>query len=87
MHLDLEKSAKKSLKISKVVCTIHHIDFDKFDEKEKTNFYKRDEYIDIYHTVSYKTKEQLRSLTNKKIYVIPFWVNQNNFLKLIIRAT
>lgn len=77
-----KKVQKKSLKISKVVCTIHHIDFNKFDEKEKTNFYKRDEYIDIYHTVSYKTKEQLRSLTNKKIYVIPFWVNQNNFFEI-----
>ena len=62
-----------------VICTIHHIDFDKFDEKDRKDFYERDKYVDYYHTVSEKSCDQLRFLTNKKVYVIPFWVNQDNF--------
>lgn len=77
-----KKEQKKRLKTKKVICTIHHIDFEKFDDKEKTDFYKRDGYVDVYHTVSYKTKEQLETLTNKNIYVIPFWLNQDNFYEI-----
>ena len=77
-----KKEQKKRLKTKKVICTIHHIDFEKFDDKEKTDFYKRDGYVDVYHTVSYKTKEQLETLTNKNIFVIPFWLNQDNFYEI-----
>ncbi len=77
-----KKVQKRRLKSKKVVCTIHHIDFDKFNDKEKTDFYKRDKYVDLYHTVSGKTKEQLKKLTNKKIIVIPFWINQNIFFQI-----
>ena len=76
------KVQKRRLKSKKVVCTIHHIDFDKFNDKEKTDFYKRDKYVDLYHTVSDKTKEQLKKLTNKKIIVIPFWINQKIFFEI-----
>jgi len=76
------KVQKRRLKSKKVVCTIHHIDFDKFNDKEKTDFYKRDKYVDLYHTVSDKTKEQLKTLTNKKIIVIPFWINQKIFFEI-----
>ena len=77
-----KKVQKRRLKSKKVVCTIHHIDFDKFNDKEKKDFYKRDKYVDLYHTVSGKTKEQLKKLTNKKIIVIPFWINQNIFFQI-----
>ena len=77
------KLQKRKIKGKKVICTIHHIDFEKFDDKEKSEFYKRDKFVDFYHTVSFKTKEQLETLTNKKIYVIPFWINQDIFLILI----
>lgn len=77
-----KKEQKKRLKTKKVICTIHHIDFEKFDDKEKIDFYERDGYVDVYHTVSHKTKEQLETLTNKNIFVIPFWVNQDNFYEI-----
>jgi len=66
---------KKYLKTKKVLCTVHHVDFDKFIGKEKRNFYKLDRFVDIYHTISDKSSEQLVSLTTKKIYNFPFWVN------------
>ena len=72
----------KNLKSKKVVCTIHHIDFEKFDSNAREDFYLRDYYVDCYHVVSNKTKEQLLKLTSKKIYVIPFWVNQNIFFNI-----
>ena len=76
------KLSKTQLRNKKVVCTIHHIDFDKFDENEKNEFYKRDKYVDFYHTVSYKSEDQIKKLTDKKIYVSPFWVNQNIFYEI-----
>lgn len=66
---------KKYMKTKKVLCTVHHVDFDKFIGKEKRNFYKLDRFVDIYHTISDKSSEQLVSLTTKKIYNFPFWVN------------
>ncbi len=67
--------SKKYLKEKKVLCTVHHIDFDKFIGKEKRNFYKLDKFVDCYHTISDKSFEQLVSLTSKKIFNFPFWVN------------
>tara|TARA_A100001011_G_scaffold142227_1_gene150220 strand:+ start:16519 stop:17436 length:918 start_codon:yes stop_codon:yes gene_type:complete len=74
-----KKIPKKNLKNKNVFCTIHHIDFEKFDNKERKNFFKRDKYVNVYHSISKKTTQQLRSLTDKEIITIPFWVNQNLF--------
>ena len=46
------KINKKYLKIKKVICTIHHIDPNKFD---KNDFYELDQYVDYYHVISEKT--------------------------------
>ena len=67
--------SKKYLKEKQVLCTVHHVDFNKFTGKEKRNFYKLDKFVDYYHTISDKSYEQLVSLTSKKIYNFPFWVN------------
>lgn len=72
-----QKLPKRVLRKNKVLCTIHHIDEDKFSAEEEKNFYLRDEYVDAYHAISTKTYSQLRKLTEKKIYTIPFWANQN----------
>jgi glycosyltransferase involved in cell wall biosynthesis len=72
-----QKLPKRVLRKNKVLCTIHHIDEDKFSAEEEKNFYLRDEYVDAYHAISNKTYSQLRKLTEKKIYTIPFWANQN----------
>lgn len=65
------------LKVNKVVCTIHHIDEEKFDYKLQSEFNERDQYVDCYHVISDKTLNQVKKLTNKPIAKIPFWVNQN----------
>ena len=72
----------KMLKKKIVFCTVHHIDFKKFNKKEEKNFYKRDKFVDYYHAISEKTREQLERLTDKKIIVTPFWLNQNNFFHI-----
>ena len=68
---------KRNLKNKKVVCSIYHIDFEKFAFEDKKEFEERDSFVDLYHVISEKTKSQLQQLTNKEIISIPFWVNQN----------
>ena len=75
----LKSIPKIYLKNRKVVASIYHIDFENFKKEDEKNFYKLDKYVDFYHVISLKTKEQLQKLTTKKIYSIPFWVNQNHF--------
>ena len=70
------------LKRKKVLCTIHHIDEDKFDEVQKKDFIQRDKYVDVYHVISNSTENQLRKYTKKKIFNQPFWVNQNNWFEI-----
>ena len=59
-----------------MLCSHYHFDFNNFDEAD---FYDLDSFVDEYHVISLKTKEQLQKLTNKKITSIPFWINQKNF--------
>ena len=73
---------KVYLKNKKVVASIYHIDFENFKQEDEKNFYKLDKYVDYYHVISLKTKEQLQKLTTKRIYSIPFWVNQNHFFHI-----
>ena len=61
----------------KVVCSIYHIDEAKFSTEDLIEFDERDKYVDFYHVISLKTKQQLEKLTKKKIISIPFWVNQD----------
>ena len=67
---------KKILKEKKVLCSYYHFDFSNFN---KNDFYELDNYVDQYHVICEKTKEQLSNLTNKKITSIPFWLNQDIF--------
>ena len=76
------KLPKRQLKNKKVICTIHHIDEEKFLKKEKENFYNRDKFVDEYHVISNKTKKQVQQYTDKKIHSIPFWVNQNVWFEI-----
>ena len=77
-----KKIPRKYLKSKKVICTIHHIDEMKFIETESKDFYKLDKYIDIYHTISNKSKSQLLKLTSKQIYNFPFWVNSKLWFEI-----
>ena len=70
------------LKNKKIVCTIHHIDLDKFDKKQKEEFYIRDKFIDEYHVPSNSSYKQLRKLTDKKINAIPFWIDNEKYFHI-----
>ena len=75
------KLPKKYLKNKKVVCSIYHIDEDKFSEHDQKDFTKRDKYINEYHVISQKTRQQLMKLTQKPITSIPFWINPQIWFK------
>ena len=76
------KLSTTRLNNQKVICTIHHIDEDKFNNEAKEEFYNRDKTVDAYHAISETTKNQIQKLTDKRIYTIPFWINQNIFTQL-----
>jgi len=77
-----KKVPKKHLKTKKVVCSIYHIDFDKFNEKDIKEFKKRDKFVDIYHVISKKNISEVTKLTTKRIVSIPFWVDQNLWFQI-----
>jgi len=68
---------REILSSKKVVATVHHITPEKFDDLERKNFKERDQYVDMYHVPCDKTKEQIENITNKPIWVQPFWVNSS----------
>jgi len=71
-NIDLEL-----LKQKKVIVSVHHLVPDKFGQNENLEFQFRDQFVDAYHVPCKKTEEQVRQLTKKQIFVMPFWVNQN----------
>ena len=73
---------EKYLDKKKVLCSIYHIDEEKFDETEERNFIQRDQFVDEYHVISKKTKSQIERLTKKKITSIPFWVNTDIWFEI-----
>ena len=77
-----KKIPKKYLKAKTVVCSIHHLEEKDFKGSALKDFYNRDRYVNYYHTISNKSKEEIRKLTPKKIVSIPFWINENIFFSL-----
>ena len=57
-----KKISKRHLKKKKVICTIHHIDEEKFDSNEEKDFMTRDKYVDKYHITTKKTLSKLKEL-------------------------
>ena len=72
-----KKLPKKLLEKKKVLCSVYHFEEKDFTRKALKYFYKRDAFVDHYHVISPKVKDQLESLTTKPVTYIPFWVNQN----------
>lgn len=66
----------------KVICSIYHLDEFKKNSIDLKNFYKIDKYVDVYHTISRKSLNQLERFTEKPIFQIPFWVNTDEFYKI-----
>lgn len=73
-----KRISKTHLESKNVVCSIHHIDFQKFnDSKVQKEFYEREKFVNSYHVFSTSTEKQLKSISDKKIVKIPYWLNQN----------
>jgi len=77
-----KKLSKRHLRNKVVICSIYHIDEEKFSDKDLIEFNERDKFVDFYHVISENTKLQLKKLTSKKIVSIPFWVNQNIWFEI-----
>lgn len=76
------KEPRKFLKSKKVVCSIFHMEEKDFSSAGVRQFNKRDKYVDCYHVISLKTKKQLETITDKKIFYIPFWVNHDIWFEI-----
>ena len=60
-----EKSYRK-LQNKKVICSVYHIDEDKFSSNDLKKFKERDKYVNAYHVISKNTLKQVEKLTDKK---------------------
>lgn len=78
---------KYYLKNKKVLCSIYHIDDTKFGNKELEDFQARDKFVHSYHVISKKTYEQVTKITDKTIYTIPFWIDENIWFKINEKST
>lgn len=74
--------SKNELKNKKVVCTIHHIDFDKFNLFEKIRFKNLDRFVDLYHVISDPTEKSLKKITNKPIWNNPWWIDSKKWFHI-----
>jgi glycosyltransferase involved in cell wall biosynthesis len=63
------------LKSKTVIASVHHIVPEKFSQQDLNVFNFRDRLIDYYHVPCLKTRDQIKDLTSKPIFVQPFWVN------------
>ena len=72
----------KLLKEKIVVASVHHIVPEKFGSNEQNEFRARDQLIDYYHVPCEKTREQIADHTDKPIWIMPFWVNNQLWFKL-----
>lgn len=73
---------KKILANKKVLCTIHHLEDGDFEGNKREEFFERDLYVDTYHVISKKTKDELEQYTKKPIKYIPFWTNNKIFYEI-----
>ena len=67
----------KKLKNKKIIYSIYHIENQDIYSDDIKSIKEIDKYIDCYHVISIETKNILEGLTNKPIYYLPLWVNQN----------
>ena len=62
-----------------VITTIHHIDEEKFDEKQ---FKKVNNITTYFHTICQKTYDLLQQKTKKKIVLAPFPIDKNSYFEM-----
>jgi len=67
------------LKNKKVIVTVHHIVPDKFTDEKKNEFIIRDKFVDAYHVPNKYTQQFIERLTDKPIYVLPYWIDDKKW--------
>ena len=75
------KVPEQLLKTKFVITSIHHIDWNKFEENK--DYYKLIESVtNRYHTICHKTYLELSKITQKKIIIANFWINDKVFYSI-----
>jgi len=77
-----DKLDLKKIKNKKTICSIYHVDTNSLGVEEVNRFNEYDKYVDEYHTISIKSKEQIERFTDKPVTQIPFWVNTKKFFNI-----
>ena len=77
-----KKTKKQYLRSKYVICSIYHLEERDFEDTQINDFKKRDQFVDLYHVISPKTKDELKKLTNKEIIYIPFWSDPNAWFEI-----
>jgi len=72
-----ELASRGLLDNKKVITTVHHIVPEKFGSAELDDFRARDSFTTAYHVPNKYTHESIQNLTNKPIYMIPYWANDS----------
>ena len=78
---------KQMLENKKVILTVHHIVPEKFDQQQLNLFLFRDQFVDAYHVPCEKTQKQIKNLTSKPIFTIPFWSNPKLWYEINDKAS
>ena len=60
---------------------VHYLEENDFKGPGKKEFFKRDRYVNMYHTISQNSYKQIDEMTDKKIEILPFWVNEKQFFQ------
>ena len=77
----MRKISRKCLDTKFVITTIHHIDWDKFEENKQ--YYENIEAVtNRYHVICKKTYDDLIKITKKPIVINNFWINENNYFNI-----
>lgn len=76
----------KKFQNKKVLCSVYHLDESPSNKEDIENFKKFDQFVDVYHTISIKSKNQIEKYTSKPVIQIPLWVNSNHFYPIINKS-
>jgi len=80
------KIPKELLLTKFVISSIHHIDWNKFEENK--DYYTFIESVtNRYHTICPKTQIELCKITKKKITIMNFWINETQFYHIFHKAS
>lgn len=67
----------KKFKNKKIIYSQYHIEDVSSKSQEMQKLKMVEPYVDAFHVISLETKAILKKITDKPIYYLPLWVNQN----------